>query len=273
MIKLTKEYSKGRIIITPENEETTDFSQLPEKVIEICRNWFLKSACIREVLPRIYLELALVSSHKYMQMRVQQSDLLRLSKMVRGIAEPLCASYTCAYLARVGHTMSPNAKDYLNLLVDFMFKIYSQSYNKGHPTVEKAKYMSLFDPTVDWLLQCLAYQADRSVFKDVWTMYTNNEKHVVFLKSIIRYFPSDIISVAVGVITASIKNNYAGKPDDQLVLIKELGLACLRCPPKKAELKLDIINFGWETMKLAKNADKYMDSSIVLIEFSIKSLN
>ena len=104
-------------------------------------------------------------------------------------------------------------------------------------------------------------------------MYTNNEKHVVFLKSIIRYFPSDIISVAVCVITASIKNDYAGKPDDQLVLIKELGLACLRCPPKKAELKLDIINFGWETMKLAKNADKYMDSSIVLIEFSIKSLN
>lgn len=147
-------------------------------------------------------------------MRVQQSDLLRLSKMVRGIAEPLCASYTCAYLARVGHAMQPNAKDYLNLLVDFMFKIYAKSFNLGHPTVEKTKYMSLFDPTVDWLLQCLAYQADRSVFKDVWTMYTNNEKHVVFLKSIIRYFPSDIISVAVGVITASIKTDFVGRPDD-----------------------------------------------------------
>ena len=133
--------------------------------------------------------------------------------------------------------------------------------------------MSLFDPTVDWLLQCLAYQADRSVFKDVWTMYTNNEKHVIFLKSIIRYFPSEIISVAVGVITSSIKTDFAGKPDDQLVLIKELGLACLRSPPKKAELKLDIINFGWETMGKATSADKYMDSSIVLIEFSIKSLN
>ena len=45
-------------------------------------------------------------------------------------------------------------------------------------------------------------------------MYSSNEKHVVFLKSIIRYFPSDIISVAVGVITASIKTDFAGKPDD-----------------------------------------------------------
>jgi hypothetical protein len=56
-------------------------------------------------------------------------------------------------------------------------------------------------------------------------------------------------------------------------LIKELGLACLRSPPKRQELKLDIINFGWETMGKATSADKYMDSSIVLIEFSIKSLN
>jgi hypothetical protein len=60
--------------------------------------------------------------------------------------------------------------------------------------------MSLFDPTVDWLMQCLAYQADRNVFKDVWALYGNNEKHAIFLKSIIRYFPSEIISVAVTVI-------------------------------------------------------------------------
>ena len=79
-----------------------DWSLIPDKVQETCMNWFLKSACIREVLPRIYLELCLVSCHKFMQRKVQQSDLMRLAKMVRGIAEPLCASYTAAYLARVG---------------------------------------------------------------------------------------------------------------------------------------------------------------------------
>jgi hypothetical protein len=155
-----------------------------------------------------------VSSIKYANMRVQQSDLMRLSKMCRGIAEPLCASYTCAYLARVGHVMDPNAKDYLHLLVDFIFKIYNLSYQKGHPTVAKEEYMSLFDPTVDWLMQCLAYQADRSVFKAVWTLYDANVKHAIFLKSIIRYFPSEIISVAVGVIQGSIKADFANKVDD-----------------------------------------------------------
>lgn len=43
--------------------------------------------------------------------------------MVRGIAEPLCASYTAAYLARVGYSIDPESKDYLMVLVDFSFKI------------------------------------------------------------------------------------------------------------------------------------------------------
>ena len=104
-------------------------------------------------------------------------------------------------------------------------------------------------------------------------MYTKETKHAQFLKAIIRYFPADIISVAVTIITLSIKNDFAAKVDDQCMLIKELGLCLLRCPPKKNQVKLEFINFGWETMGKTKNADRYMDCSIVLIEFSIKSLN
>jgi hypothetical protein len=95
-------------------------------------NWFLKSACIREVLPRIYLELALVSCHRFIQKRVQQSDLMRLAKMIRGIAEPLCATYTCAYLARVGHAIAPNSKDYLMVIVEFAYKHYNSALKNGN---------------------------------------------------------------------------------------------------------------------------------------------
>lgn len=49
-------------------------------------------------------------------------------------------------------------------------------------------------------------------------------------------------------------------------------MALLRAPPKKNKSKLDFINFGWERMGATQNPDKYMDCSIVLIEFSIKSL-
>lgn len=61
---------------------------------------------------------------------------MRLAKMARGIAEPLCAAYTCAYLARVGHAQSPNSKDYLMLLVEYAFKLSDVVVKKGHPRLE-----------------------------------------------------------------------------------------------------------------------------------------
>jgi hypothetical protein len=75
-----------------------------------------------------------------MNRRVQQSDLVRLSKMVRGIAEPLCAAYTCAYLARVGHANQPMQKEYLHILIDYMFKLFDLVVSKGHPSLEPEKY-------------------------------------------------------------------------------------------------------------------------------------
>lgn len=77
--------------------------------------------------------------------------------MIRGIAEPLCASYTCAYLARVGHQFYPNNKDYLYILIEFMFKIYNSIVDKGHTSLELSQYLSLFDPTVDWVIQCIGF--------------------------------------------------------------------------------------------------------------------
>jgi len=92
-----------------------------------------------------------------MNMRQQQSDLVRLAKMIRGIAEPLCASYTCAYLARAGRQIAPNEKEYLFLIIEYMFKMYTNIKQKGHSSLELPQYLSLFDPTIDWVIQCIAY--------------------------------------------------------------------------------------------------------------------
>lgn len=182
--------------------------------METCRNWFLKCACIREVLPRIYLELALVSSHKYMNMKVAQSDMVRLAKMIRGIAEPLCAMYTCTYLARVGHIHSPNEREYLYLMIEYMMRLYTNVVEKGHPMLELSQYLSLFEPCIDWVMQCIAHGANRDVFKQIFEMYSSQKKHAVFLKAIIRYFPSEIVSVAVGTLAKSIKVDFDGRIED-----------------------------------------------------------
>lgn len=206
-------------------------------------------------------------------MKVQQDDLMRLAKMVRGIAEPLCAAYTCAYLARVGHAQAPNSKDYLMLLVEFAFKLSDVVVKRGHPRLEPDQYYKLFEPSFDWLIQCLAYQSNKQVFMALWDLYSKHVKKPIFLKSIIKYFPSEIIASATTTLAHTIKEDFKDNVDDQLLLIKELGIALLRSPPKKQQPKIDFINFGWDTMGKTSNPDRYMDCSIVLIEFSIKNLN
>ena len=81
MKKLTKQHSGGKVIIEDDTfDKDFDYSLIPDIVKEKCLNWFLKSACIREVLPRIYLELAFVSCHQFMQRKVQQSSERRAGR-------------------------------------------------------------------------------------------------------------------------------------------------------------------------------------------------
>jgi hypothetical protein len=55
----------------------------------------------------------------------------------------------------------------------------------------------------------------------------------VFLKSIVKYFPSPIIAAATTTLMKSVKDDYMNKVDDQLLAIKEMGLALMRSAPKK----------------------------------------
>ena len=66
----------------------------------------------------------------------------------------------------------------------------------------------------------------------MYELYEANPKKAVYLKSIIRYFPSDLIASATTTIMQAIKEHYVSE-DDKLVLIKEMGLTLLRSPPKK----------------------------------------
>lgn len=89
-----------------------------------------------------------------------------------------------------------------------------------------------------------------------------------------RHFPSEIIASACTTMLGCIKDNFPEHDQKyQLILLKELGLTLLKSPPKKMQPKLDYLNFGWEQMKITKDAHAFLDSAIVLVDFAIKNLN
>ena len=130
--------------------------------------------------------------------------------MVRGIAEPLCAVYTASYLARTGYSVDPEQKEYLFVLVDFCFKIYDKAMKKGNDKCQNLEeYAQLFEPAIDWIFQCLAFGADKKLFAQVYDIYEKSKvKYGIFLQSIIRHFPSEIIASATTTMLMCIKENH-----------------------------------------------------------------
>lgn len=97
------------------------------EVKETCLNWFYKIASIRELLPRLYLEIALLKSVSFLSQSEFNQTLLRLSQTIRGIGDPLVATYARCFLCRIGPTVSKNSTYLRENFNDFLFIYHTVS--------------------------------------------------------------------------------------------------------------------------------------------------
>ena len=86
---------------------------VPQSAKELCQNWFYKIYSIREMLPRLYVEASVLKCYQFLSSGEYKSALDRITKMIRGIGDPLVAVYTRAYLCRVCIQLAPEYRDCL----------------------------------------------------------------------------------------------------------------------------------------------------------------
>uniref|UniRef100_A0A8C4V9M6 VPS35 endosomal protein-sorting factor-like n=1 Tax=Falco tinnunculus TaxID=100819 RepID=A0A8C4V9M6_FALTI len=147
---------------------------------ETCLNWFFKIASIRELIPRFYVEAAILKCNKFLSKTGISECLPRLTSMIRGIGDPLVAVYARAYLCRVGMEVAPQLKESLNKnFFDFLLtfkQIHGDTVQNQLVVqcVEIPLYLTLYSPAIDWILQCIAYHAPEDYINcaEVWVEYT-----------------------------------------------------------------------------------------------------
>ncbi|XP_062169549.1 uncharacterized protein LOC133875428 isoform X2 [Alnus glutinosa] len=96
-IKCKAEFAEDgtRICSLPENFQASDICYDAK---ETCNNWFCKIGSIHELLPRIYLELAILPCCRFL-VDQPEDNLQRLVMMTRGLADPLASAYCRLFIA------------------------------------------------------------------------------------------------------------------------------------------------------------------------------
>ncbi|KAL8172501.1 hypothetical protein V2J09_024305 [Rumex salicifolius] len=112
-----------QICCLPEDFKASDVCS---EAKETCYNWFCKIGSIRELLPRIYLELALFPCWRFLLDRPDKV-LHRLVMMTRGLAHPLASAYCHLYIAYCGKKLQNHDRG-LNLSLFSLLLLSHKSY-------------------------------------------------------------------------------------------------------------------------------------------------
>ncbi|KAE8646062.1 VPS35 endosomal protein sorting factor-like isoform X1 [Cucumis sativus] len=155
-IKRKAEFTEdgARICSLPENFKIKDICQNAK---ETCHNWFCKIGAIQELLPRIYLELALLPCWRFLS---DQPVVVtqRLVVMARGLADPLASAYCRLYLTHCAHKLPSCDVGVLVSCVNDMnaqLKHFITAKETDGSTDNKVLLVGVMEPTIEYIIKCM----------------------------------------------------------------------------------------------------------------------
>jgi hypothetical protein len=258
-------------VMLPENF-TSD--QVPDSGKETCRNWFFKIASIRELIPRFYVEAAIMKCYSFLTNKEYTQALIRLTKMVRGIGDPLVAAYARAYLCRVGMSIAPESR--MHLLPNFTdyLSTYSQLNSDqvqnalGLQGLEMSQYIHLFWPAVEWILQCIAYKASEATLDDVLAKIKENVVSAPVLNAVMNSFKPEYIAQKAIMFSDMVRDcEETGLPMYKLYV--SLGNCVVAADPPQKE-RLQLLNSVWKTVSKLTEPVEYIQCTQVWMEYVAK---
>uniref|UniRef100_A0A672Z2W4 VPS35 endosomal protein-sorting factor-like n=1 Tax=Sphaeramia orbicularis TaxID=375764 RepID=A0A672Z2W4_9TELE len=241
---------------------------------ETCLNWFYKIASIRELLPRLYVEAAILKCNRFLNKSGIQDTLPRLTSMIRGIGDPLVAAYARAYLCRVGMEVAPHLKDSLNRnffdLLGTFRQISGESVQNQlvMQRVEVPEYLTLYSPAINWILQCIAYRAPEPLLTEMMERCKTLGNNALLLNSVMRAFRPEFVAARATDFICMIKDcDEAGFPKH--LLFGSLGRSLACADPPESE-RLTILNEAWKVITKVRSPRDYISCAEIWVEFTCR---
>ncbi|XP_017058496.1 VPS35 endosomal protein sorting factor-like [Drosophila ficusphila] len=234
-----------------------------EAARDTCQNWFYKIASIRELLPRLYLELSIFKCYEFLTSSREEYEriLQRLTHQLRGIADPLVSSYARCYLVRMGVTLTPS-KTYIRENFSDLFIIYPQIFRfvarfNLHPEIVTASsYLQLYAPAFDYMLLCLVHKCELHT-QDMLNECKQLKNNGAILMSILSSFKPEFIATnALEFIELINASDTPGISKSQL--LRSLGSSVSSCAPLQ-EQRISFLKAAFETINKLTDPNEYIN--------------
>ncbi|XP_026448170.1 UPF0505 protein-like isoform X3 [Papaver somniferum] len=246
-------------------------SDIRSEAKETCYNWFCKIGSIRELLPRIYLELAILHCWRFQRDQPWQ-NLERLVMMTRGIADPLASAYCRLYIARCAQKLLPSDKGYLITCISDINLVLTRIVSEKEPTPSnslenKNLLINLVEPTIEWITRCILKDAHQKkqaynilkelgVVRNIKKMIGNVPCTSIVLHYILKELPVEsVCSHAVEIVKLIESNKDISL--DQYMNYRLLGLRlCEKRPP--IDFVSAVLGNVFQVSTLSSSLDQYL---------------
>lgn len=243
---------------------------------ETARNWFYKVASIRELLPRLYLETALLPCYNVLSNQEGENALVRLTKMIRGIGDPILAAYAQMYLCRCGSQVYPQISNYIRENIEDFLHSLKAGVSIDQETCPSSESESLsllsriFKPPLEWLMQCLAQRTPHHVLQSVIRACEGSEglSQSLVLAGILSTFPCSFLAQQAATLNQLIAGcQHPSMSGGELLIL--LGEAvCVSSPP--APQQLPLLNNVWKLVTRIQNCQEYLDTARPWLHYTAK---
>ncbi|XP_036228602.2 VPS35 endosomal protein sorting factor-like isoform X1 [Bactrocera oleae] len=258
-----------------ENRKTSDSEPLYENARETCQNWFFKIASIRELLPRLYLEMAILKCYDFISPNEFDKNLLRITKMIRGIGDPLVQTYARCYLVRISLNVTSNKESIKENFKDFL-KIYNTIFsgavrselNRQQVNIET--YLSLYSPALDFMLLALVHK-NNIYTEEIMNECKETKNNGLLFISMLNVFQSEFIA-ANGMEFVRLLASSNTEGISKAHLFRALGVSVSSCPPLP-EQRLQFLNGSFNTIDTFIDSTEYINCLETWAQFIAKNFS
>jgi anti-sigma28 factor (negative regulator of flagellin synthesis) len=246
----------------------------PSVAKDTCRNWLYKTACIRDLLPRIVVEIALLRCYRFITDTDAPAIMNRIGNMIRGLGDPLVANYVRLYLVLVGSEVAPEYNGHaIAMCQDILFTFRTLKETVALANEDKSvlikldvpQYLALFTPVFEWIISCVGKLASKELFQNILQLYRDHCNDSIVLYYIMDGFDAaHWVPSTLGMITLIKSCDISCVSIAELFTVMGKKLAIM---PPPEDLRLPILNDVWKIVSKHPDLLQYVKCAVVWLDF------